>query len=1300
MEKSDQSRESTWNRANWLSKFFLAFAFPLLRKDPQQIKRQDLGDPPAEDASKELGESIESLYLERSKHSAAFFRVILGAFKWRLAAVCLLQTLLGCLVSPLQLLSVGWLVRDIQRLSSLQEQADLSPGRANHTEPFRWSLEDARENALSSILHDTALLLATSWFASLANHWIFVEGAHLGMKFRLSACRLIYRKSLRLSQASQSKVSNGGQITNLLSNDVNRFDRFAYELSQLCKSPIQVSVMLAILSIQQVGLVPVLACLVGIACFIVIQICMGGQMSRVRRMTAERTDKRVGLIHELMASIRVIKLYAWEEPFKQLVDEYRSKELNVIALTSALHTAYDTIYLGSVRVLLYIVIVVYVLLGNPLEPATLFAIAGLVNQLGYALTYDLQHSIINIAETVVSCSRIDRFLQLDELHCSPSSGYRHKPTGDSTGSLLEPSLRLTNVSAHWSSAESKLLRNISLTVEPNELLIVAGRVGSGKTSFLMSLLGELPLAAGSLELNGRISFAPQEAWIFAGTVRENILLGEPFDANRYSEIIRICSLVQDFQIMPASDSTVIGERGVSLSGGQKARINLARALYRRADIYLLDDPLSGVDAPVAKHIFTEAIQRFLESKTVILVTHQLRFLQQADKVLILDSNQSAVFGRPDQIRNTSAFKLLEFSGDTSRRGSKPLCQSEADQSVTSEKQKTDFGVNGPSKDKTCLPEMMDDEEARMSDGMGWSAFKYYCISGANFFSLFVYTIALTLVRFAFEFNLYFLSLWADSDQKRRLEAESSDLSESVTTNEWILYSGFMLLFLILVTFISAAMNYWIAWRASRKLHRNLFNSLIWAPMKDFDFRPIGSILNRVSRDMGYVDELMPNTLFNAILVLHMIIGIMLMVAIIDISSVIPSLCLIVFALITRHLTIGTIIKLRRLEAAARSPVFSHLSTSLLGLASIRAFGVQDQFMQSFDTIQNEHSSTWFAYIGTSCIAASLLYWLALAAITVIILVKICLTLGETSASLIGLMAVRLITIPEHLDYVFRCLVELESQVTSVSRIKEYSEWDPEEKPGANNSSPKELVPAGRIQFEQVSLSYSSDKSRTLDDISLDIRSGEKIGIVGRTGAGKSSIISALFRLYNFEGRILIDGQDIKQVSLRQLRSSISIIPQDPVLFAGSLRKNLDPFDEHSDGMIWNSLDAVELKSVFANFPKGLEFEIDKSGGNLSVGQRQLICLARAILKSNKILVLDEATANVDLETDSFIQRTIRHQFKACTVLTVAHRLSTIADSDRILVLDHGKVIEFDEPSKLIQNESSKFSQMLDCSSDV
>ncbi|RZC36194.1 multidrug resistance-associated protein, partial [Asbolus verrucosus] len=1118
---------------------------------------------------------------------------------------------------------------------------------------------------------------------------------HLGMKMRVACCSLIYRKALKLSKTALGQTT-AGQVVNLLSNDVNRFDVSLIFAHQLWVGPLETIVCTYFMYLQ-VGY----SAIIGVAfllMFIPLQIFLGKRISVLRLRTALRTDERVRLMNEIISGIQVIKMYAWERPFAKLVALARRYEIKSIRASSYMRGITLSFIMFTTRMSIFASILAYVLFDNVITAEKVFVLTSFYNILRQTMTVFFPQGISQVAEARVSIGRLNKFMLYDETQIAKelkrlqqeSKDSKHVANGLSVAKLSgELGVFMKNATAKWSEASSEnTLNGINVNATPGKLLAVIGPVGSGKSSLFHAILQELPLTEGSLVVSGEISYASQEPWLFAGSVRQNILFGRPMDKIRYKTVIKKCALERDFTLLPYGDKTIVGDRGVSLSGGQRARINLARAVYKQADIYLLDDPLSAVDTHVGKQLFENCISGYLKNKTVILITHQLQYLKEVDHIVYLDNGIAKAEG---------SFRELQASGldFTKLLGDHPQ---EEDEEKKQEELIRQGSIRSIASLEGEVPAQIDEQKSTGS--VGAQVYLGYFRAGGNCCVIFALFVLFILAQAFSSIADYFITYWVNLEQedasKQITEASNSTQAEIAADDEtdfWhfsretsIYIYSVIIGSLIIITLVRSFTFFTICMRASTRLHDNMFSSITRATMRFFNTNSAGRILNRFSKDMGSIDELLTSAMIDCLQIGLALLGIIIVVAIVSPWLMIPTAVAGVVFYFLRIFYIRTSRNVKRLEGITRSPVFSHLNASLQGLTTIRAFGAQEILEKEFDNHQDLHSSAWFSFISTS---RAFGYWLDLVCIVYITLVTFSFLIigNEKFGGNVGLAITQAIGLTGMFQWGMRQSTELENQMTSVERVLEYNniehegdlESTPQNKPAA--TWPEE----GRIEFLNVFLRYFPQDPPVLKNLSFTIRPREKVGIVGRTGAGKSSLINAIFQLTDTEGSIIIDGINIANLGLHDLRSKISIIPQEPVLFSGTMRKNLDPFDDYSDDVLWRALEDVELKDAVADLAAGLNSKMSEGGSNFSVGQRQLVCLARAILRNNRILVLDEATANIDPQTDALIQNTIRSKFSDCTVLTIAHRLHTVMDSDKILVMDAGTMKEFDHAYNLLQD---------------
>ncbi|XP_062343792.1 ATP-binding cassette sub-family C member 4 isoform X4 [Cinclus cinclus] len=1084
---------------------------------------------------------------------------------------------------------------------------------------------------------------------AIMHHLYFYHVQRAGMKLRVAMCHMIYRKALRLSNVAMAKTTTG-QIVNLLSNDVNKFDQVTIFLHFLWAGPVQ-AIAVTVLLWMEIG--P--SCLAGMAVLIIllpVQTCIGRLFSSLRSKTAALTDVRIRTMNEVISGMKIIKMYAWEKSFAELVNGLRRKEIAMVMKSSYLRGLNLASFFVASKITVFMTFMAYVLLGNIISASKVFVAVSLYGAVRLTVTLFFPSAVERVSESLISIRRIKNFLMLDEV-----SHFKPQLHGNNENIILH----VQDLTCYWDkSLETPALQNISFTVRQGELLAVIGPVGAGKSSLLSAVLGELPKEKGLINVTGRIAYVSQQPWVFSGTVRSNILFDKEYEKEKYENVLKVCALKKDLELLANGDLTVIGDRGATLSGGQKARVNLARAVYQDADIYLLDDPLSAVDAEVGRHLFEKCICQALRQKISVLVTHQLQYLRAANQILILKDGKMVGKGTyAEFLRSGVDFaSLLKKDEEVVEQLSVP-----GTPNLKSARNRTFSESSVLSQDSSVHSQ---------KDG----------------------TVEQPPV--AYVLQDWWLSYWANHQEKLNLTTNGNNRTtknEHLDLNFYLgIYAG-LTVATILFGIIRSLLVFQVLVNSGQNLHNRMFQSILKAPVLFFDRNPIGRILNRFSKDIGHLDDLLPLTFLDFLQTLLQIFGVVAVAVAVIPWILIPLIPLFILFIFLRRYFLDTSRDIKRLESTTRSPVFSHLSSSLQGLWTIRALKAEERFQKLFDAHQDLHSEAWFLFLTTSRWFAVRLD--AICAIFVIVVAFGSLLLNKTlNSGQVGLALSYAITLMGTFQWGVRQSAEVENLMISVERVMEYTELEKEAPWETSKHPPPEWPNQGMIAFENVNFTYSLDGPLVLRHLSVLIKPKEKVGIVGRTGAGKSSLIAALFRLAEPEGRIWIDKYLTSELGLHDLRKKISIIPQEPVLFTGTMRKNLDPFNEYTDEELWNALEEVQLKEVVEDLPNKMETQLAESGSNFSVGQRQLVCLARAVLKKNRILIIDEATANVDPRTDEFIQKTIRETFAHCTVLTIAHRLNTIIDSDRIMVLDAGRLKEYGEPYILLQEQDSLFYKMV------
>ncbi|CAH0698992.1 unnamed protein product [Spodoptera exigua] len=1364
METLDKKRRPAHPRAkaNPLSALTFAWTLPIFWSGiKREMEQHDLYEPLAEHSSGPLGDKFARLWEEEvqragGKRKPSLLRVILRAYAARCMLYGFVLLVMECGIRIAQPVFLGKLVEFYSPGSSMKQE-----------EAYMYA----------------AAVVACSALNVFVVHPYMMAILHMGMKFRVACCSLIYRKSLRLSKTALGETTVG-QVVNLLSNDVNRFDVAIIFLHYLWIGPLATVIITYFMWVEISW-----AAVVGVGfmlAFIPLQAYLGKRTSVLRLKTALRTDERVRLMNEILSGIQVIKMYTWEKPFADLVAKARKREIKQIRATSYIRGVLTSFIMFTTRICLFCSILAYVLTYNVISAKQVFVVTSFYNILRQTMTVFFPQGIAQVAEATISIKRLQNFMLyedtskpvpgLAEIQTSTKPKERRKPEAEDTvkaqytetkqpTETVEPTkeeeakgngnatlapleageeedhelaarveedargVRLKHATAKWiESHPENTLTDLSLTIKPGKIIAVIGPVGCGKSSLLHVLLRELPLLSGTVHVGGNVSYASQEPWLFAGSVRQNILFGQPMDRPRYNTVVRRCALDRDFALFPHGDKTIVGERGVSLSGGQRARISLARAVYKRADIYLLDDPLSAVDAHVGRHLFESCLIGYLRNTTRILVTHQLQFLRDVDQIIILKNGTIAAAGNFDTLSASGLdFATLLARDQEEEKPTPDPNASEADSETLLQGsfRKRQMSIHSVSSvdNLTATAPPAGEAESRAAGAVGARVYAAYLRAAGHAALVLLMLAVATLAQLLGSASDWWTSYWVNLEESHPIQnvanlQESNpnvtialqsvnNYTESLVQNAYYesvglsrydciyIYTG-MVIALVVVSLLRSFMFFSMAMRASTRLHNNMFSAITRAPMRFFHVNPSGRILNRFSKDMGAVDEVLPSALLDVLQIGLSLIGIVVVVAIVNYWLLVPTVAIgfVFYGLRIFYLSSSRSIK--RLEGVTRSPVFSHLNASLQGITTIRAFGAQEALIREFDNHQDLHSSAWYLFIASS---RAFGFWLDLVCVIYIAMVTLSfLVFGQSeSGGNVGLAITQAMGLTGMFQWGMRQSTELENQMTSVERIQEYSniesepplQSEPEKKP------PPSWPEAGRIEFKHVFLYYVPSEPAVLNDLSFVVQPKEKVGIVGRTGAGKSSLINALFRLATIEGEIIIDGRETSQLGLHELRSQLSIIPQEPVLFSGTMRHNLDPFDEYPDQVLWRALEEVELKEAVTELPAGLSSRMSEGGGNFSVGQRQLVCLARAIVRRNRLLVLDEATANVDPQTDALIQTTIRSKFAECTVLTIAHRLHTVMDSDKVLVMDAGRMVEYDHPHMLLQNPDGILRGMVD-----
>ncbi|CAF0978516.1 unnamed protein product [Rotaria sordida] len=1292
-------------RVNRWSRLFHSWISLLLKKRHKQgtLHLNDLYDLFPQLESTKLTDDLEKNWfneVKQTKRKPNLVRATLKTMGWG-------PFLTGLLLIPIELAKISQPIL----LTFLMGFFDICP---TISLSYAWLLVAA-----------TSLAALTS---SLIYHHYFYRIAMYGLQMRVAYTGLIFRKILRLSSHSVNSVSSG-EITNLVSNDASQIELALYFVHYLWVASLEI-VLVIIFFWKYVKYIAFIA--VGYTLLLlIIQASFGRLFVYLRTRILHVTDERVKIMSEIIKSMRIVKMYCWETAFYNKICSIRKREIIQCAfrlLLDCVQTLLSHTYTSVTFLLMY-----GTMWSLDIQFDTrFFALAACM--LGYMRLSTIDFftfAVRYLVHYLAAKKRIQMFLLLDEserdnrlLSTSMidlvSNGYSTEQDLHKEKIIIDKSMKTSpsvvcNLKqARWDQTRTFSLKNIVFDAHPGDLICIIGPVGAGKSSLLQTLTGEIAQFDGKVRLHGSFCYVPQEPWIFSSSIKNNILFGKEYDQKLFQRVINVTALDTDLIQSSHGANTLVGDQGIMLSGGQKARVNMARSLYRDADIYLLDDPLSAVDAKVSKHLFDKSIKSYLHDKICILVTHQIQFLQDATKIIVLNNGEMVQNGTYEQLLSSSPSfaRLLE---DINQHK-----QEYEEQPNTLLRKRSKIGsINSLQEDEEDLKSLPTNNEIKQEGIVRWSVYVSYLRAGISG----VLGVLLLLTVFSVQQAISLSSNWwlagwsNDEGHRHRLYNNCTNINDQkinrirlMSDNEWnehrnrrfYIFCGTVAI-LIIVTFLRVVTTEFICLNAGRILHNRMFQRLIRCPIHFFDMNPIGRILNRFTKDVAIMDDNLPLNMFDFLHCLFQVLGIVTLVGILNPLAFIPAVVAVIAMLLLRYRFASCLRDLKRLEGVTRSPVYSQLTSTIHGLKVIRSYHAENICSREFLHHLNDNTRVNYLSITTNRWAAIRFDWIALSFIVLVTLLAMIvrLTQQQFSAADIALTLSYSLNLMGLLQWTIRQSVEVETQMTSVERILEYCalEQEPSAQVPPKYRPPTNWPSHGEITFNDVCMSHSNDSDAplALNHISLTIRAAEKIGIVGRTGAGKSSFIQTIFRMGTLiNGQIIIDNIDISTMGLDDIRRRISIIPQDPVLFTGTIRSNLDRFGDYSDVEIWHALEQVQLKKLVSDvMSNGLHSLVSESGSNLSVGQKQLVCLARAILKKSKILVIDEATANVDNATDELIQRAIREQFKKCTVLTIAHRLRTVIDSDRIMVLSHGELLEFDSPYVLLSNCGSEFASLVD-----
>ncbi|CAI2362604.1 unnamed protein product [Moneuplotes crassus] len=1165
-----------------------------------------------------------------------------------------------------------------------------------------------------------------------------------GINMRKSITALLFKKILKFNQTSLSKASSG-KIVTIVSGELQVIEHGLVMAPYIIIAPI-----ITILSFSLIAIDFGEAAAIGFCMFILIILCqaiISKATVKWKYWEGVYSDKRIKVISDIVTGIRTIKCYAWEIPFEKLVSKWRRSQLAMLIRSHTVNAIGSGIFMNGGYVIAFAIFSYHWAMGREFSYERSLSAIALLSYLSLTAIFFTYNAISNFATFIAIMSRVGEILQMEEYDSqishneeplSPGVRVQIRNVSSSEGSSL-PKIKNFNAGENGSdkyyptvseSSGSFHSKCLNLTATDNQLVCIVGAVGSGKTHLLLSLMKELRTEGVHVTTTGSIAYVEQEPFIISGSIKDNILMGDHYDPDEFSKVLQVCCLDQDIANMEDGIDTEIGDRGVTISGGQKARISLARAVYSDADIYLLDDPLSAVDPEVAVKIFQRCINGFLQDKCRFLVTHQVQHLKEEKDICVIENKYIKYRGSYDQLReqgidfdfilneyeNNESLEDEDFASilnntnviDSQRHDQRELfknirhdsfpnsgnnrpsignirtsegCEIRVDQSV---EQHTPDGMESADNLNSGCSNIYEDEVAKDTTQRKGIFQKEEKEQGKvriiDFFKFVQNKFAICSLVLSIFLSIICACLF---------------ISVSITVSEWtsddnndkskwhMLFMSSVSLY-VFVSFCRCLMVSATCLSSSQRIHSKMVWKLLRAKVMTFDSTPIGAILTRFSKDLGVTDFLLPQ-MANHSLITMMKVGILITFIVLVIPWNLLVLILVLIPMyFIRKWSIIAQNDAQRFESMSKGPLNTRFSSALDGITTIRAYKRTQYYTDKFIKDCDLNANAKFTLQGIKRWAGSRIDLCACAFVAGnLLLVTILVAFFEVFDKKLAALTVQF-----SLEFSFTANVairfygEVENMLTSSQRMMEYANLESEDELTKPND-PVNFPETAEINFSNVHMRYQPHLPKVLKGLSYYVKEGQKIGIIGRTGSGKSSILQTIFRLVETEpgSQIIIGGEDIKDIGLHCLRNAISFIPQSPFLISSTIRANLDPFEVYSDEKVWRVLEEVQLKNYVQSLNDGLATEVTDQN-IFSVGQKQLICLARAILRNTKILVLDEATANVDIETDSLIQRAIREKFKDCTVLTIAHRIATISDSDQILVMNDGKVLKEGSPDEV------------------
>ncbi|TBU28095.1 multidrug resistance-associated ABC transporter [Dichomitus squalens] len=1134
----------------------------------------------------------------------------------------------------------------------------------------------------------------------------------------------------------EDDFSSKAQVMTLMTTDVDRIAQFGQQLFTIVDAPIEIVIGTLFLY-----------SLLGVSCFFGLAVaCLflpmnhfaGKVVVGAQENLMKARDERVALMNEILGGIKMLKFMAWERSFEKRVLKVRERELKYQKLNYTIEVLWNAIWNGSpILVTLVSFWHFAVVRKQVLTPSIAFTSISVFNEMKFALNA-LPETLINMLQCAVSLRRIEKYLYGAEVKPVPPLDGQAHPIALQSATITWPQDRSRESATPSAAATPRnkfVLMDVSLDFPLGELSLICGKLGSGKSLLLLALLGEADLLSGQLlsprsppdtiakfakekvsesewVVEGVCAYVPQSAWLRNASIRDNILFDLPYVEERYQKTLEACALLSDLDILEDGDQSEIGERGVNLSGGQKARVSLARAVYSRAAVLFLDDVLSAVDAHTAHHLFNECLKGdLMRGRTVILVSHHVQLCAPGTKYIVaLDNGRVQYTGDYDGLQSSGVLStLIQSSGDEEKEDATAAeKEKQVERAVEDVAEEVTFrestetsetsstvaptqadGETKPDK-KQKAPRKLVEEEKRAVGHIGKDIWVMYLSACGSYGYWIIFACSLGVGALSPVFENGWLKVWSGAN----LSSEPKSPTFYITVYAAITGVG------LILTTLRWFVLYHGGIHGSVVLYKRLLEAVLFAKIRFHDTVSRGRLLNRFGKDFEGIDSSLPDNFGRSVMY-----GLSVLTTFITVSVVGgPTFLLAGFVFGFIFYSIGKVYgqtsrDMRRLDSVTRSPLYSIYGETIAGVAVVRAFGASSKYLRDICYADTNANPVYWMWGVNRWLSAR---FLLLSSCVVALVALVAVMTPRIDASLAGFALAFSGSFLMDLLWMVRRFVGLEQSMVAVERVKEFSEL-PQEPPEFIEPRPPASWPEkGEIKCEDLVIRYAPDLPNVLHHLSFEIRPGEKVGVLGRTGSGKSTLALSFFRFVEpVEGRILIDGLDISQIGLTDLRSKLTIIPQDPTILSGTLRSTLDVFDEYEDAEIYEALRRVHLipsgeetaeehEGINVNVFRNLDSSVSEGGENFSTGEKQLLCMARAILKRSRVLLMDEATASVDYATDELIGKTIRQEFASSTILTIAHRLRTVIDYDRVMLLDQGRIVEFDTPAALLSNPQSKF----------